>query len=129
TTPQSPNGDLPAEVQRFLDTTPQPRFVEVYVVDVNGLMRGKRLPVAALPKLYDKGLCLPASTVVLDIHGREVEATGLVMDTGDADHMCHPVAGSLRPLPWSERPAGQLLLAMHTPEGEPFNGDPRAVAA
>src|SRR5699024_10866318 len=58
----------------------------------------------------------------------EVEATGLIMDTGDADHMCVPVPGSLRALPWSPRPAAQLLLEMHAPDGSPFEGDPRVVA-
>lgn len=121
--------DLPSEVTEFLNTTPRPQFVEVYIVDVNGLLRGKRLPVSQLPRLYDKGLCLPASTAVLDIYGQEVEATGMVMDTGDADHICRPVAGSLRPLPWAQRPSGQVLLEMNTPEGQPFIGDPRVVAA
>src|SRR5699024_3825484 len=69
TTPESSKGDLPAEVTRMLDTTPQPQFVEVCAIDITGLMRGKRLPLASLPRLYEKGLCLPASTVVLDIHG------------------------------------------------------------
>ncbi|HLQ86867.1 MAG TPA: glutamine synthetase family protein, partial [Salinisphaeraceae bacterium] len=59
----------------------------------------------------------------------EVEATGMVLDTGDGDHYCHPVPGSLRPIPWSHRPGGQLITQMHTPAGEPFAGDSRTVLA
>lgn len=121
--------ELPADVRRFLAGDPLPRFVEAFVVDINGLIRGKRLPVSSLPHLYHEGLCLPASTVLLDIRGKEVEATGMVMATGDSDHVCRPVPGSLRKLPWSKRPAGQVLLEMHAPDGAPFLGDPRVVAA
>lgn len=123
----SSEADLPAEVYAFMDVTPQPQFVEAFVVDINGIMRGKRLPISALPRIYEKGLCLPASTVLLDIRGQEVEATGMVLDTGDADHSCRPIPASLRPLPWSDRPGGQVFLQMFTPQGAPFAGDSRTV--
>lgn len=118
---------FPPEVDAFLNRAPSPEFVEAFVVDINGIMRGKRLPISALPRLYNKGMCLPASTLLLDIRGQEVERTGMVLDTGDRDHECKPVVDSLRPLPWSQRPGGQLFLQMFTPEGEPFAGDSRNV--
>ncbi|WP_435102711.1 glutamine synthetase family protein [Arhodomonas sp. AD133] len=117
------------DVKAFLGRTPEPEFVEAFITDINGIARGKRLPAASLPRLYGKGLCLPASTLVLDVWGEEVAETGLIFETGDADHTCYPVPGSLRPLPWSERPGGQLLLQMLTPEGGPFPGDPRNILA
>lgn len=126
---RTPKAGTPAEVTDFLERTPRPEFVEAFVIDVNGIPRGKRLPAGALPRLYSKGLCLPASTLVLDVWGQEVGATGLVLATGDADHLCRPVAGGLRPLPWSDRPGGQLLLRMFTPGGDPFHADPRNVLA
>lgn len=128
-----PNGisepGLQAEVDAFINTSARPEFIETFVVDINGLARGKRLPGAGLSRLCAKGLCLPASTPLLDIWGEEVEATGLVLETGDADQTCLPVAGSLRPLPWSDRPGAQLLLQMFTPDGRPFSGDPRNLLA
>lgn len=119
----------PAELQAFLEHHPAPEFVDAIITDCNGIARGKRLPGDALARIHDKGVYLPASTLVLDIWGNEVEATGLVSATGDADHNCMPVAGSLRPLPWSSRPGAQLLLQMLTPAGEPWEGDPRNVLA
>ncbi len=115
------------ELEGFVEAAPDLEFVEVYVIDINGIMRGKRLPPRSLSRVYEKGLCLPASTLLLDIRGKEVEATGMVLDTGDGDHYCWPVPGSLRPLPWSQRPAGQLFMQMFTPAGEPFAGDSRTV--
>lgn len=117
----------PAEVERFLDRNPGLEYVEAFVTDINGIARGKRVPAAALARLYEKGLCLPASTLILDVWGNEVEASGLIFDTGDADHPCWPIAGTLQPLPWTEGRGGQLLLRMETPDTTPYHADPRNV--
>ena len=113
----------------MLSDGPELAFVEAYVVDINGLLRGKRLPAGMLSRLYAKGINLPASTPLLDIWGEEVEGTGLILSTGDADKCCHPVPHSLRPMPWTRRPAAQLLLAMVDDDGRGFAGDPRAKLA
>lgn len=118
---------LPREAQDFLDARPGLEFVEAFVVDLNGIARGKRLPASALSRVFDSGLCLPASTLALDVWGRDVQETGLVFETGDADHPCRPVPGSLRSLPWSRRAGAQVLLQMLTVSGEPFLADPRNI--
>lgn len=117
----------PAEVARFVERYPALEYVEAFVNDINGIARGKRVPASALPRLYDKGLCLPASTLILDVWGNEVEATGLIFDTGDADHPCWPITGTLQPLPWTDGRGGQVLLRMDTPEAVPYPADPRNV--
>ncbi|WP_423821800.1 glutamine synthetase family protein [Salinisphaera sp. SPP-AMP-43] len=121
--------DLPADARALIDATPDLEFIAAYIVDINGIVRGKRLPAASLDRVYRKGLNLPVSTPLLDIWGQEVEATGLALASGDADRPCYPVAGSLRPMPWSPRPAAQMLLMMHEPDGSRFPGDPRAILA
>lgn len=117
------------EAATFLERHPDTAFIETVLVDLNGIARGKRLPVSALRRIYESGVNLPASTVVLDVWGRDVEASGLIFETGDADHPCWPVPGSLRPLPWGQRHGASLLLRMDTPAGTPFGGDPRNVLA
>lgn len=117
------------EVEAFLAKHPDTEFVEAFLVDLNGIPRGKRLPGSALRRIFEAGVNLPASTIVLDVWGHDVQASGLIFDTGDADHPCFPVAGSLRPLPWGQRRAAEILLRMFTPAGEPFGGDPRNVLA
>jgi len=124
-TASTPSSSLPADVRAYLEQHPAPEVVDACIVDCNGILRGKRVPGEALERLYTKGLCLPASSLLLDIWGSEVEETDLVAATGDADHNCFPVPGSLRPMPWSRRPAAQLLMRMETPDGEPWSGDPR----
>jgi len=117
------------EAAAFLARHPDTAFIEALLVDLNGIARGKRLPVGALRRVYESGVNLPASTVALDVWGRDVEASGLIFETGDADHPCWPVPGSLRPLPWGRRRGASLLLRMDTPAGTPFGGDPRNVLA
>lgn len=36
-----------AELQAFLEASPQLEFAEAFVVDINGIMRGKRLPITS----------------------------------------------------------------------------------
>src|SRR5699024_6059774 len=88
-----------------------------------------RLRVAQLPSAWKDGVALPGSTPLLDITGGDVEATGLVSDVGDRDAICWPVAGSLRQLPWTARPAAQMLLHMYGNDGKPFAGDSRTALA
>ena len=124
---QQEGGATPAEVERFLERNPALEYIEAFITDVNGIARGKRVPASALQRLYEKGLCLPASTLILDVWGNEVEASGLIFDTGDADHPCWPIEGTLQPLPWSDGRGGQVLLRMDTPEAGPYHADPRNV--
>jgi glutamine synthetase len=96
---------------------------------VDGVARGKRLPATALAKVFESGLFLPRSVHALDIWGRDVDEAGLALESGDGDGRCVPVPGSLKRVPWAERPAAQLLLQMLGHEGEPFAVDPRTVLA
>src|SRR5690606_36677841 len=119
-----PAGDL-ATLQA-LGSAPD-AHVDLLLPDANGVLRGKRVPASALEKVYANGVCLPMSLVAADILGNTVEETGLGYDIGDEDRICRPVPGSLRPVPWSPRPALQLLLQMEDGEGGWFEAHPRRV--
>lgn len=118
---------LPAAITEFLQRYPELEYIEAFLTDINGIARGKRLPAHALERLYRTGLCLPASTLLLDAWGQEVVATGLIFDTGDADLFCHPVEHGLRPLPWSDGRGAQVLLSMQDTSGRPYPADPRNI--
>lgn len=118
------------ETQAYLSAWPQTELVDAFFFDLNGIPRGKRLPVRVLDNLYGDGLCLPASTVALDVWGLEVLDSGLVFETGDRDWRFRPVPGSLRPLPWADTPTAQVLLQMESGVGGACEyGDPRNVLA
>ena len=115
------------EVDEFLIHHPEVQFVDLLISDMNGVVRGKRIERAALTKVYEKGINLPASLFALDINGSTVESTGLGLDIGDADRICYPIPGTLAYEPWQKRPTAQLLMTMHELNGEPFFADPREV--
>ncbi len=101
--------------------------VDLLLADMNGLLRGKRVAVEALGKVYRDGVCLPMSLLGTDICGNTVEETGLGYEIGDADRICRPLAGSLRPVPWQSPPMAQLLLNMEGSDNGNFAASPRRV--
>lgn len=117
------------EVERFLGAHPETEAIEFLITDSNGVTRGKWAPAAAVKKAFADGVNFPFSLYGLDVWGREVMETGLHVTTGDRDGYCRAVPGSLRVVPWAERPTAQALLTMHSDEGIPFEGDPRNALA
>jgi len=118
---------LPAEDAALLDRLQPLEHVDLLLPDMNGLLRGKRVTGDTLAKVYRDGVCLPMSLIATDITGNTVEETGLGYDIGDEDRICRPVPGSLRPVPWQERPMAQLLLQMEDGKGGLFAANPREV--
>ncbi|HEX5756887.1 MAG TPA: glutamine synthetase family protein [Arenimonas sp.] len=110
-----------------LQALPDCELVDLILPDMNGLLRGKRITRDALEKIYANGVCLPMSLIGTDVTGNTVEETGLGYDIGDEDRICRPVPGSLRVVPWSERPALQCLLQMEDGHGGLFEANPREV--
>lgn len=118
------------EARDFLDRHPDVDSVDLLISDLNGVLRGKRIPRDNLEKAYRDGVNLPASVFALDILGNTIEATGLGLSIGDSDRVCRPVAGSLMPSPWlRDARQAQLLMTMTEADGAPFFADPRQVLA
>lgn len=115
------------EARAFTGAHPDITQVDALLADSCGVLRGKKLPIRGLPKLYGEGVGFPGSIYATDITGATVEETGLGLDEGDADRPCRAVAGTLGPVPWARRPTAQILLSMHEADGSPFFADPRAV--
>jgi glutamine synthetase len=107
----------------------EPSVLEAFVVDVNGIARGKWIPAERIPDIMRKGIALPRSVYALDVWGCDVIEAGLAIGTGDPDGICLPVEGSLVPVTWLTRPTQQVLLNMVEQNGQPFYADPRQVLA
>ncbi|WP_420412068.1 glutamine synthetase family protein [Roseibium sp.] len=111
----------------FLEEHSDLDTLEVVLPDTNGVLRGKWLPGKALAKVFEGGVAFPYSLFGLDVWGREVEATGMHLETGDKDGVCWPIPETLKLVPWTERKTAQVLLSMYDRDGEPFPADPRHV--
>ncbi len=116
------------QAQEFLARHPDIDSIDLLISDLNGVMRGKRIPRDSLEKVCRHGVNLPASVFALDINGNTIEATGLGLASGDGDRVCRPISDTLLPTPWLRRGRqAQLLMTMFEPDNTPFFADPRQV--
>ena len=113
------------EAERFLSTHPDVQFVELLLPDTNGVFRGKWIPAASLPRIYENGIALAKSTFSLDVWGRDVLNTGLDIAAGDPDGLCFPIPGTLTSVPWANAPGAQVLMSMSSPDRTPIFAEPR----
>lgn len=105
----------------------QLKTIRIAACDVNGQMRGKRMPTSLADKLQDGAARMPISTLNVDIWGRDIEDSPLVFETGDADGVMKPSGRGAVPMPWLDSPSALIPMVMEWEDGSPFLGDPRQV--
>lgn len=115
------------EAQDFLARHPTIEVIEAFVIDANGVPRGKWIPRDRALDLFRNGMALPRSIYALDVWGRDVLGAGLAEGTGDPDGLCRPVTRSLATVSWLSRPTAQVFLGMRNDDGTGFYADPRNV--
>ena len=113
------------ELEAFLAANPDIGAVQIMITDPSGVLRGKSVRREELARIFGTGRQVAGSILGLDITGEDVDETGLVWDTGDADMCARPVKGTLVRAPWLAAPTGQLLLTMFDAQGAPAPADPR----
>jgi glutamine synthetase len=113
------------ELAEFLRAHPDIQAVQIMITDPSGVLRGKAVLRSELERIFDTGRQVAGSILGLDITGKDVDDTGLVWDTGDADMTARPIARTLTRSPWLATPTGQLMLTMFDGEGRPAAADPR----
>ncbi len=104
---------------------PEVETVYACVCDLNGSLRGKRVPVAQASKIGDGGLRMPLSLIGVDIWGEDIEDSELVFETGDADGLCDFTGRAPVLVDWTCRPTALTQLWMRQEDGSVFTGDPR----
>ncbi|MEM9437501.1 MAG: glutamine synthetase family protein [Pseudomonadota bacterium] len=97
----------------------------IAAVDLNGQLRGKRIPVEKL----GQPVRMPFSALNVDIFGHDIEDSPLVFATGDADGTLLPSERDPVPLPWLDHSPQLQLSQMYHEDGTPFEGDPRRALA
>ena len=93
--------------------------------DLNGQMRGKRLPLSDLNQLNSGKLRMPFSALNVDIWGRDIEDSPLVFETGDADGFLLPTGRNPISMPWLHSCNKFVPMWMFNNDGTPFEADPR----
>lgn len=91
------------------------RFVDLWFIDITGVVKSVTIPAADIEEVIDNGTHFDGSS--LDGFARVAES----------DMVLHPDLNTFTILPWDsldERTA-RLICTVHTPQGDPFIGDPR----
>ncbi|MFQ5624347.1 MAG: glutamine synthetase family protein, partial [Paracoccaceae bacterium] len=97
--------------------------------DLNGALRGKRLPVAQCGKVADGRLRMPLSVTSVDIWGSDIRNSPLVFASGDADGICRPTGRGPFRMNWLSEDSALVPVWMFNEDGTPFEADPRQVLA
>lgn len=117
-----------AHLAEFRRAHPEIEVAELYVSDLNGVARGKLVPIEMLEKLAEGTMKMPVSTLGLDVFGEDVAEAGIALETGDPDGNLVPVEESLRPMLWAKRPTAQLQCMITEAGNGAISGyDPRGV--
>src|SRR5262245_1454384 len=117
------------EFGRFLAAHPRTEFLDPLVVDLCGGFRAKRTPIDQAAKLFEQGAEMPWALHLIDATGDCCDPLGIGIGNGSPDGTARPIAGTLSPVPWSERPAAQVLLTFYETDGKRSRADPRWVLA
>ncbi len=104
-------------------------YIEAFIIDVNGVPRGKWLQRDKAKSLLGSGIAIPRSAYLLDIWGRDIVEGGIAYDTGDPDGLCVAVPHSITRMGWAEDNVVQALLTMRETDGSLYYLDPRGVLA
>ncbi len=119
----------PEEALAWLESRPDITSLRAAVCDLNGILRGKRVPVAQAGKVLEGATRMPYSITCLDIWGEDVKGNPLVFQQGDIDGRCEPTGRGFLPVNWLGSPTALLPLWMLNEDGTPYLGDPRRVLA
>ncbi len=103
--------------------------IHVALCDLNGVARGKRIPISQLDKALQGAIRMPLSVPTVDIWGRDIETSKMIFATGDGDGICHPIRDKLLSAPWLGLNAGSVPVWMFNEAGNPNEVDPRQALA
>ncbi len=101
----------------------------VAACDLNGQMRGKRVPPSYADKLNKGTVRMPFSALNVDLWGADIDGSPLVFESGDADGMLLPTDRGPVPVPWLDTETALVPMCLYDDDGAPFAGDPRHALA
>lgn len=113
------------DYREWFEQRPNVDFVYLTLCDLNGLLRGKRIPKKLFDETLGGKMRMPLSVLGVDIWGRDVHAGGLVFKSGDCDGLCLPTERGLISI--DRPPATSALVPMWMCDDNhaPVETDPR----
>ncbi len=118
---------LSRKIADLCGTVPEIASLRAAIVDINGVWRGKRLPLGYAGKMSE-GVRMPLSLCLQDIWGRDIEANPMVQN-GDADGVARPTGRDPLAMPWLDPPSVLVPMWLFEEDGRPCLSDPRQALA
>jgi glutamine synthetase len=126
---------MPATPTRLRDAKPampvlakNTEFLDAFIIDVNGSMLGKRLPVEGYEAAFQSGVQFSQAALVLDATGHGQNPIGIGGSDGDPDGTGYPVPWTVKPVTWAKAPTTQFILELLDPATlDPLWYDPREI--
>ena len=112
------------EFEELLNQQVDIKYVDAIFTDLCGHIRGKRIPLLEIGKIFKEGIQLPSSAHFLDVAGGVTNTLGLGWIDGDPDQNFFPVKGTFKAVPW-DKEIIQTLISMQDDDGIPSDIDPR----
>ena len=105
------------------------KTIQVAVGDLNGILRGKILPINSLKKLESRSIRLPLSALNVDLFGEDIENSPLVFGSGDKDGYITSTGREPFRFKWLQNAPLFYPCWMFKESGETFLGDARHTLA
>lgn len=118
---------LQQELAEFLLRHPETTMLEVLMVDMNGILRCKRIPRGEFEALFRGELSTCAATPLCNTLGTIIEDIGRGTADGDPDGPLVVVPGTLAPIPWLDSDTAQVLASFREEDGSRSYIDPRCI--
>ena len=106
------------ELNYFLDKYPSVSMMEVLMVDINGIIRCKRIPRSEFEELFTYGIKGPASTVLLNVKGEFCDELNKADLEGDPDRLIKPIKNTLSYIPWLDSETAQVMATFTELNGD-----------
>jgi glutamine synthetase len=100
------------ETRGFLDANPEVHCIDAFLFDMNGIPRGKRIRRSDLIGVAKSGIMMPTSVSSWTRSAIALRKTGRLWETGDRDHHCHLLAGTLVPIPVGDGRHAQVVMVI-----------------
>ena len=104
---------------QFFKDNPNMAFLDVFMPDMFGILRGKRIPAQNYQKVIDGNMMLPMSAVLQTSLGLNSELVTKISELGDPDFPVQVDENTITPCPWAKQPTATVLGGLCTIDGTP----------
>lgn len=91
------------------------KYIQLQFTDIHGMVKAVNIPAERLKEALEKGIWFDGSSI---------EGFTRIFES---DMVLHPDVRTYAVLPWEDDRTARMICDVHTPDGKPFEGDPRHI--